>query len=96
MRDINLFKNCLNLTTTENLILDSVRKLCKNYLANSLKADFKNGGADRKIFKEFGNLGVLGPTIKNYNCLGSSYKMYGLISKEIEYIDSGYRSMFSM
>lgn len=96
MANINFFKNAFNLTTTENMILDSVRKLCKNFLSSSLKDDYKNGGADRKVFKQFGNLGLLGPTINEYNCLGSTYKMYGLIAKEIEYIDSGYRSMFSV
>ena len=96
MANINFFKNAFNLSTTENMILDSVRKLCKNFLSISLKDDYKNGGADRKVFKQFGNLGLLGPTINEYNCLGSTYKMYGLIAKEIEYIDSGYRSMFSV
>jgi glutaryl-CoA dehydrogenase len=43
-----------------------------------------------------GEMGILGPTIKGYNCLGESYKTYGLIAKEIESIDSGYRSMFSV
>ena len=58
--------------------------------------DYKNEIIDRNIFKEFGNMGILGPKIKGYSCLGESYLTYGLIAKEIEAVDSGYRSMFSV
>jgi glutaryl-CoA dehydrogenase len=51
---------------------------------------------DKKIFKKFGEMGIFAPTIKGYGCLGESYKTYGLIAKEIEAVDSGYRSMFSV
>ena len=58
--------------------------------------DYKNETVDRNIFLEMGNMGIFGPTINDYGCLGESYKTYGLIAKEIESIDSGYRSMFSV
>ena len=41
------------------------------------------------MYKQFGEMGLLGPTVKGYGCLGTSYKLYGLMAKEIEYIDSG-------
>ena len=51
---------------------------------------------DRSIFLNMGEMGIFGPTINGYGCLGESYKTYGLIAKEIESIDSGYRSMYSV
>ena len=93
---INLLKPILNLNSTENMILESVRKLCRNDLAKRINKDYKNNSLNKEIYSMFGDFGILGPTIKNYGCLGLSYKMYGLIAKEIEYIDSGYRSMFSV
>ena len=95
MRNINLLKPLLNLSSTENIILDSVRKYCRTNLFEYVKNNFEKNNP-RQIYKEFGNLGLLGPTINNYNCLGLSHKIYGLIAKEIEYVDSGYRSMYSV
>ena len=69
---------------------------CQAYLQPRVISDYKNEVIDRNIFKEFGNMGILGPKIKVYSCLGESYLTYGLIAKEIEAIDSGYRSMFSV
>ena len=51
---------------------------------------------DRDIFHELGALGVLGPTIKGYGCAGVSSVAYGLLAREIEYVDSSYRSAFSV
>ncbi len=78
------------------MIIESTKKFCKSYLEPRVISDYKNEIIDRKIFKEFGNMGILGPTIKGFSCLGENYLTYGLISKEIESIDSGYRSMFSV
>ena len=51
---------------------------------------------DIEIYKELGELGLLGPTIHGYGCAGVNYVSYGLIAKELEKIDSGYRSAFSV
>lgn len=95
MSRINLLVKNFHLTSTETMILDTVRKYTRNELLPRVNKDFKNNDS-RDIYNKFGDLGILGPTIKGYNCMGLSYKMYGLIAKEIEYIDSGYRSMYSV
>lgn len=87
---INILKPKLNLNSTQKLILDSVKKFCKNELDISKKNNI------RDLYLKFGENGILGPTIEKYGGLGLSYKMYGLIAKEIEYIDSGFRSMYSV
>ena len=92
----NLLKLTRKLTSEQKIIIDSTKKFCQDYLKPRVINDYKNEIIDKSIFKEFGNMGLLGPTIKGYNCAGESYLTYGLIAKEIEYIDSGYRSMFSV
>ena len=95
MSRIQLLIKNLNLTSTENMILDSVRKFSRSELLPNVNNDFKKSRT-KELYSKFGELGILGPTITNYGCLGLSYKMYGLIAKEIEYVDSGYRSMYSV
>lgn len=93
---INLLKINKNLSTTQKMIIDSVKAFANSELKPRVKTDYKNEVVDKTLFKKFGDMGILGPTIKGYNCLGESYLTYGLIAKEIESIDSGYRSMFSV
>lgn len=93
---INIFRLGKNLSSTQKMIVESVNSFCKSELKPRVINDYKNEAVDRNIFKKFGEMGILGPTINGYGCLGESYKTYGLIAKEIEYIDSGYRSMFSV
>lgn len=50
----------------------------------------------REIFNEMGDLGVLGPTIQGYGCAGVSSVAYGLLAREVERVDSSYRSAFSV
>ena len=92
----NLLKVYNKLSTTQNLLLNSIRSFCVDYLKPRVIEDYKNETVDRNIFLEMGNMVIFGPTINDYGCLGESYKTYGLIAKEIESIDSGYRSMFSV
>ena len=92
----NLLKLTRKLTSEQKIIIDSTKKFCQDYLKPRVINDYKNEIIDKSIFKEFGNMGLLGPTIKGYNCAGETYLTYGLIAKEIEYVDSGYRSMFSV
>lgn len=93
---LNIFKTNKGLTVTQKMIIDSVKHFCRDKLKPRVIHDYKNEIIDRSLFKEFGDMGIFGPTINGYNCLGESYKTYGLIAKEIEYVDSGYRSMFSV
>jgi glutaryl-CoA dehydrogenase len=51
---------------------------------------------DPAIFREMGELGLLGSTIEGYGCPGVDYISYGLIAREVERVDSGYRSMMSV
>ena len=93
---INILSIGKNLSTTQNLIIESVKNFCRTELKPRVISDYRNEVIDRNIFKKFGEMGIFGPTINGYGCLGESYKTYGLIAKEIEYIDSGYRSIFSV
>ena len=92
----NLLKFTRNLTSEQKMIIDTTKKFAQDYLKPRVISDYKKEVVDRTIFKEFGNMGLLGPTINGYNCIGESYLTYGLIAKEIEAVDSGYRSMFSV
>ena len=92
----NLLKVTRNLTSEQKMIIDSTKKFAQDYLKPRVINDYKKEVVDKSIFKEFGNMGLLGPTINGYNCAGESYLTYGLIAKEIESVDSGYRSMFSV
>ena len=93
---LNILRTDKGLTVTQKMVIESVKNFCKDKLKPRVIYDYKNEVVDRSLFKEFGKMGIFGPTITGYNCLGESYKTYGLIAKEIEYIDSGYRSMFSV
>jgi len=92
----NLLKFTRNLTSEQKMIIDTTKKFAQDYLKPRVISDYKKEVVDRTIFKEFGNMGLLGPTINGYNCIGETYLTYGLIAKEIESVDSGYRSMFSV
>ena len=93
---INILNVGKNLSSTQKLIIESVKSFCKTELKPRVISDYRNEVIDRNIFKSFGEMGIFGPTINGYGCLGETYKTYGLIAKEIEYVDSGYRSMFSV
>lgn len=93
---INILRINRNLTETQKLVVESVKSFCKAELKPRIIKDYKDEVVDKNIFKKFGEMGIFAPTIKGYGCLGESYKTYGLIAKEIEAIDSGYRSMFSV
>ena len=56
----------------------------------------RNETCDPEIFKEMGQLGLLGCTIEGYGCAGLNYVTYGLVAREVERVDSGYRSMMSV
>ena len=83
-------------TSTQRSIVESVKKFCKQELIPRVRNDYRIEVVDRSIVKNMGEMGILGPTINGFNCLGESYTTYGLIAKELEAVDSGYRSMYSV
>lgn len=85
------------LSEEECMLRDSAQKFAKEHLSPKIIKAFREELQAPEIFKEMGNAGLLGITIpEEYGGLGSSYVTYGLVSREIEYIDSGYRSMMSV
>ena len=89
---MNILKSPGVLSFSEDIIMKTTRRFCRNKLMDMCKRKAKVVD----IYKEMGNIGILGPLIKGYNCMETNYKMYGLMAKEIEYIDSGYRSLYSV
>ena len=84
------------LTNDENSIKDLAYNFSKKYLLPNVISSFRNEKFDKNIMKEMGNAGLLGTTINGYGCAGVNYVSYGLIMREIERIDSGYRSCASV
>jgi len=85
------------LTEDERMIRDSVRAYAADKLASRVLEAFRDEKTDPAIFREMGELGLLGPTIpEQYGGAGLNYVAYGLIAREIERVDSGYRSMMSV
>uniref|UniRef100_A0A8P4KBB2 Glutaryl-CoA dehydrogenase, mitochondrial n=1 Tax=Dicentrarchus labrax TaxID=13489 RepID=A0A8P4KBB2_DICLA len=84
------------LTEEEIMIRDSFRDYCQEKLMPRIVMANRHEHFHREIVSEMGELGVLGPTIKGYGCAGTSYVAYGLIAREVERVDSGYRSAMSV
>jgi glutaryl-CoA dehydrogenase len=84
------------LTEEERMIRDNVREYCNQSLMPRILDANRNETFHPEIYKEMGELGILGATIKGYGCAGVGYVSYGLITREIERIDSSYRSAFSV
>jgi len=84
------------LTEDERLIRDSFRAYCQEKLMPRVMYANRNEVFHKEIMREMGELGVLGPTIQGYGCAGVSSVAYGLLAREVERVDSGYRSAFSV
>jgi glutaryl-CoA dehydrogenase len=85
------------LTEEERMIKDAAHDYCQGQLLPRVTEAFRHEKTDVAIFKEMGNLGLLGMTIpEQYGGAGSNYVAYGLVAREVERVDSGYRSMFSV
>ena len=85
------------LSETERMVRDSARDYCEQRLAPRVLEAFRHERTDRGIFREMGELGLLGPTVaEQYGGAGMNYVCYGLVAREVERIDSGYRSMMSV
>jgi len=84
------------LTEDEKIIKDTFRTYCKEKLMPRVTIANRNEVFHKEIMSEMGELGVLGCTIKGYGCSGVSNVAYGLITRELEKVDSGYRSAVSV
>jgi len=84
------------LTDEERLVTDTTRSYCQDRLMPRVLMANRNEVFDRDIMNEMGELGLLGCTIDGYDCAGLNYVSYGLIAREVERVDSGYRSAMSV
>ena len=84
------------LTEKERAIRDAAHAYCQGKLQPRVLMGFREEQFDREIMTEMGELGFLGATLDSHGCADISYVAYGLISREIERVDSGYRSAFSV
>jgi len=85
------------LSEEERLVRDSAHQYCQEKLMPRILLANRHENFDVEIMKEFGALGLLGATIEDkYGCAGINYVSYGLIAREVERVDSGYRSAMSV
>ncbi len=84
------------LSDEERLIAATTHQYAQEKLLPRVQQAFRDEHTDRDIFREMGALGLLGPTLNGYGCSATNYVSYGLIAREIERVDSGYRSMMSV
>ncbi|MGB2881705.1 MAG: acyl-CoA dehydrogenase family protein, partial [Rhodoferax sp.] len=85
------------LSDDERMVRDAAAAYCQDKLLPRVTQAFRDGTTDPAIFREMGELGLLGPTIpEQYGGPGLNYVAYGLIAREVERVDSGYRSMMSV
>lgn len=80
----------------EIVLRDSFRSYCQNKLMPRILQANRNGVFDRNILRELGEVGVLGCYLQGYGCAGVSYTAYGLVARELERVDSAYRSVMSV
>ena len=84
------------LSGEEHQIRDSVRRFARERLLPRVRDNFRSANADDRFLREAGELGLLGGTIDGYGCPGLSHVAYGLVARELEYVDSAYRSTLSV
>ncbi|HEY0234422.1 MAG TPA: acyl-CoA dehydrogenase family protein, partial [Afipia sp.] len=85
------------LTEDERMIRDTAHAFAQEKLQPRVTEAYLDEKADREIFREMGELGLIGLTLpEEYGCANASYVAYGLVAREIERVDSGYRSMNSV
>jgi len=85
------------LSDEERLIRDAAHEYCQDKLMPRVKQANRDEIFDREIMNEFGELGLLGATIpEEYGCAGANYVSYGLVAREVERVDSAYRSAMSV
>ena len=92
----DLFLLDQQLTEDERMIRDMARGYAQEKLQPRVLEANRHEIFDTEIMREMGELGLLGSTINGYGCAGVSYVAYGLVAREIERVDSGYRSALSV
>jgi glutaryl-CoA dehydrogenase len=91
------FRLADQLTEDERMVADSARAYAQDKLQPRVRAAYREERVEPEIFREMGEMGLLGVTIpEEYGGLGAGYVTYGLVAREIERVDSGYRSMMSV
>lgn len=84
------------LSSEEKLIRDTAYRYAQEKLMPRILEANRHETYDLGVFKELGDLGFLGMTIQGYGCAGSSYTSFGLVARELERVDSSYRSLLSV
>ena len=84
------------LSDDERAIADAAREFCQEKLQTRVLMAARHEKFDREIMNEAGAMGFLGCTIEGYGCAGLNYVSYGLVAREVERVDSGYRSAISV
>ena len=84
------------LSDEERLVREATRNYCQERLLPRVRDAHRNEHFDREIMTEMGGLGLLGASLHGYGCPGVSHVAYGLIAREVERVDSGYRSAMSV
>ena len=84
------------LSEEEQMIRETANRYCQEQLMPRILQANRSERFDREIMREMGGLGLLGCTIEGYDCAGLNYVSYGLIAREVERVDSGYRSAMSV
>ena len=84
------------LSDDQRMVRDTAHQFAQEKLLPRVREAFRNEETDPSIFQEMGSVGLLGSTIQGYDCPGVDYMSYGLIAREVERVDSGYRSMMSV
>ncbi len=93
-QDPFLLESLLN--DEQRMVRDAAQQYAQQKLLPRVQMAYRDEQTDPAIFKEMGEMGLLGSTIKGYGCPGVDYISYGLVAREIERVDSGYRSMMSV
>ena len=84
------------LTEDERIVRDTVRRYCQEQLQPRILKAHREERFDREILTEMGQLGMLGSVLDGYGCAGLNYVCYGLMTREVERVDSSYRSAMSV
>ncbi|MBE9537616.1 MAG: acyl-CoA dehydrogenase [Proteobacteria bacterium] len=84
------------LTDEQRMVRDTAKQYAQDKLLPRVQNAFRKEETDPELFREMGALGLLGSTIDGYGCPGVDYISYGLVAREVERVDSGYRSMLSV
>ncbi|MEO6663748.1 MAG: acyl-CoA dehydrogenase family protein, partial [Rubrivivax sp.] len=84
------------LSDDERAVRDAAADYCQERLQTRVLMAARHETFDREIMSEMGELGLLGTTIEGYGCAGLNHVCYGLVAREVERVDSGYRSAMSV